>query len=404
MTDTPETPAAPVRIGPRSLREKLRGWRWMVAAPVVALVLAVLPVGLLVFFAEDRMEFVEATSALRKQEREKRISSEEFRERFKALGKPPYPFGIFGILGVVGGLIGLRAARRGWKKRWSHVAAGAVATLVGGIGGGLSVWFAMVTDMTWFRGRQLRAGGKTLLPSTTGTSGWAIGALHPSVPDEKRAEVARAWRHNAATEHASIAAFSRLSLDLMALGAPPSLVEDAHRDALDEARHARSCYALAAGVDGNADGPAPFPEVWKPREGALSVENLAVEALREGALLEDVAARTARSLSTRDDVDPVVREVLRGIAEDEARHAEHAWDVMLWCVRKGGVSVVTALEHAMAGFPERLVLEACADGALERWGIPGQARVDVVYAACRSACAERLSALVTTENRQPLIS
>ena len=47
-----------------------------------------------------------------------------------------------------------------------------------------------------------------------------------------------AWARAAAFEHASVAAFARLSLQLMAHGAPTALLGEVHRAALDETRHA----------------------------------------------------------------------------------------------------------------------------------------------------------------------
>src|SRR5262249_6350017 len=63
---------------------------------------------------------------------------------------------------------------------------------------------------------------------------------------EERASLAEAWTASALFEHASVASFSRVSLELMAAGAPADLVELAHLAALDEIRHARLCFALAA--------------------------------------------------------------------------------------------------------------------------------------------------------------
>jgi hypothetical protein len=60
-------------------------------------------------------------------------------------------------------------------------------------------------------------------------------------------------------EHASVASFARFSLQLMAAGAPASLVEAAHRAALDEIEHARLTFRLASRYEGRALGPGPLP-------------------------------------------------------------------------------------------------------------------------------------------------
>jgi hypothetical protein len=72
------------------------------------------------------------------------------------------------------------------------------------------------------------------------------------------AALARAYAIDGCEEHASIAAFARLTLHLLAVGAPPELVERAHLASLDEIRHARACFALARRYGGRALGPGPL--------------------------------------------------------------------------------------------------------------------------------------------------
>ena len=66
------------------------------------------------------------------------------------------------------------------------------------------------------------------------------------------------WERAAAAEHASVAAFSRHSLQLMALAAPRWLVQQSHEAALDEIRHAQMAYTLASLYGGAAIGPGPL--------------------------------------------------------------------------------------------------------------------------------------------------
>ena len=56
---------------------------------------------------------------------------------------------------------------------------------------------------------------------------------------EVRGALAARWRDNGLAEHASVASFSRHSLQLMALAAPADLVEATHRAAIDEISHAK---------------------------------------------------------------------------------------------------------------------------------------------------------------------
>ena len=61
-----------------------------------------------------------------------------------------------------------------------------------------------------------------------------------------RRALREAWLADALLEHASIASFSRFTLELMALGAPPSLVAASLAAGDDEIRHARACFSLSA--------------------------------------------------------------------------------------------------------------------------------------------------------------
>lgn len=92
-------------------------------------------------------------------------------------------------------------------------------------------------------------------------------------------------------EHASVAAFARFTLELLALGAPASLVDAASSAMADEVRHARSCFGLATYYSGAVVGPGPLPV-----GGALTdVELLhTVElAVLEGCIGETSAALEA---------------------------------------------------------------------------------------------------------------
>ena len=68
-------------------------------------------------------------------------------------------------------------------------------------------------------------------------------------------------------EHASIAAFARFSLELLAFGAPPDLVEQAQAAMADETRHAKLCFALAGAYAERPIGP-----------GALDMTGVSVAA------------------------------------------------------------------------------------------------------------------------------
>lgn len=138
-------------------------------------------------------------------------------------------------------------------------------------------------------GRPYVVDGSARRARPIGRSDWAIttppgagGALSADSRRERyelepasRDALTRAWLADALAEHASIASFARFTLDLLALGAPASMVRDAQRAMLDEIEHARLCFGLASRFGATAWGP-----------GALDVEGS-----RAGVTLADSAAR-----------------------------------------------------------------------------------------------------------------
>jgi hypothetical protein len=128
---------------------------------------------------------------------------------------------------------------------------------------GLGMLIAYFATVGFSRGRQLRRFGRVLLPRLQASSAWTTSTVAPLGGEAAPAGVADQWRENGKTEQASVAAFARLTLDLMALGAPPSLIAAANRDALDEIRHAELCFSLACALDGKRVGPGPFPEAQR---------------------------------------------------------------------------------------------------------------------------------------------
>ncbi|WP_437904614.1 ferritin-like domain-containing protein [Sorangium sp. So ce327] len=170
------------------------------------------------------------------------------------------------------------------------------------------------------------------------------GGQQPSLADltdEERETLAGGWLRSALEEHASVASFARFALDLMAHGAPSSLVEAAHIAALDEVGHARLGFSLAAAYRGGPVGPAAFP--MPPAVPiAADLAALARAAAEEGCVGETVAAVIAAEQRARAE-DPAVRAALEVIAEDEARHAELAWLTVAWAIGAGGEPVRRAV-------------------------------------------------------------
>lgn len=170
---------------------------------------------------------------------------------------------------------------------------------------------------------------------------------------------------------AVVAAFSQVSNELLALGAPPSLVEHAHSDAIDEVRHARRCYGIAAAIEGESVGPAPFPAATLPPDLSRTYVRMAAETTIEACVLERAASLVAQRLTTTVHRYPAILALLEQIAVDESRHADHGWAVVQWCIAQEGVSAHAAARRALDRFEPASVPSPVPHDRYECWGLAG---------------------------------
>jgi hypothetical protein len=176
----------------------------------------------------------------------------------------------------------------------------------------------------------------------------ALADLSPS----ERASLAEHWTSEAAFEHASVASFAQLTLDLMKVGAPPDLLAATQRAALDEIEHARIAFALAAAYGGTTPvGPAALAAM---PGSCRSLADLARLTFIDACVGESVASATLAD-KARNASDPVLRDLLASMAEDEERHAELAWRIVAWALSSNDLEVARALAAAQADVIDELV-------------------------------------------------
>jgi hypothetical protein len=142
-----------------------------------------------------------------------------------------------------------------------------------------------------------------------------------------------------------VAAFSLLVLELLAVGAPVTLVDEAARAAGDEIRHARIAFELASGFLGERVEAGPLDVGHSDPSADLA--DVAARAAWEGSVVETLGAAlvSEQALATED---PAMRAALESIAEDEARHAELSWKIVAWAVGLGIERVTRAVERALS--------------------------------------------------------
>jgi hypothetical protein len=171
----------------------------------------------------------------------------------------------------------------------------------------------------------------------------------------EREALADWWLQAGQMEHASVASFARLSLELMAVAAPADLLARSQQAGLDEVHHAQTCFALAGHYGHRAVGPGALAIGGALRQPTLA--HIAAAAATEGCAWESAAALEAR-IAAVQATDPALQALLLPIAEDEARHAELAWDIVRWALQAGAtadernavrVAVTAALDEASAG-------------------------------------------------------
>lgn len=255
------------------------------------------------------------------------------------------------------------------------------------VSGECAIGRPFVVDGTW-RMAGVRATGAVALPT-------AVAVAH--LTRQQRDKLGEQWSRAASLEHASIAAFARFALQLLAQGAPAELVVQARRAIADEARHAQLCLALAQAYCGQALG---FDRLDTRRslprfDFAAVVEAVVVE----GCIGETVAAALAAALAA-EATDPVVRETLQTIAADELRHAGLAWRYLAWVGRQpaGRQAYAQALAHLeQACRTEAGPLPTRED---TRWAALGYSSPAHAAAVRASALRELVAPLVADLRRQ----
>jgi hypothetical protein len=248
-------------------------------------------------------------------------------------------------------------------------------------------------------GRPFLVDGEARLAPAVRRDDWR-GAMAPnlsSLDPKARARLRDAWVWIGRMEHASVGAFARFALQLLAVGAPPDLVLAAQSAMRDETIHARIAFGLASAYGGDDVGPGPLA-----MDGCLDgvdLAELAATAFVEGCAGETLAAIEARE-ALEHTADPAVRAALGRIAEDETAHAELAWRTVAWAIGVGGAPVRRRIEALLGDLDAELrAPRAGEDGeSLLTHGIVGDSmRSDLRRAAIATTILPCARALLASE-------
>ena len=179
-------------------------------------------------------------------------------------------------------------------------------------------------------GRPYVVEGRSRLPKVVASSEWSYASADPlpaaqenvscpgvspfAVTAEVRRLAGQYWVSAGAAEWASVASFSKHSLELIAHGAPAHLLSGVHSAALEEVRHAEAAYAIASSYLGVQVGPSTLETRDSGAAGSLS--DLAFSTAREACVAETLAAIEAR-LTLAACKAPAACAALAVVARDE---------------------------------------------------------------------------------------
>lgn len=154
--------------------------------------------------------------------------------------------------------------------------------------------------------------------------------FEPIIPEADRNKAAQYWAKVAMMEHASVASFSRFSLELMSIGAPVDLLSGAHQAALDEVRHTQVSLDIANQFGSTNFTPGSFPISREAADFAFGdVEKIAEAAALEGCIEETLAAAVVFEQARVMQI-PSLKAQIRSVGLDEANHAAFAWRAVQW--------------------------------------------------------------------------
>jgi hypothetical protein len=207
--------------------------------------------------------------------------------------------------------------------------------------------------------------------ATTSVRGDWCSRLRPAAVDGDTAvRLAAHWTEIARFEHASIASFARMCLQLMQLGAPPSLLLATRAALGDEIEHARLAFGLASAYAGRELGAGPI-EVAGSLGGGGDLHAIVEGLVREACVEETLSAIEASEAASLAE-DPGVAAILEQIASDELCHARLGWQTLRWILEAHPEIRDFALDRlatAVAHAREAALVAADADSTLHRHGV-----------------------------------
>jgi hypothetical protein len=189
-------------------------------------------------------------------------------------------------------------------------------------------------------------------------------------PDARRA-LCDEWAAVATATYAGVARFAHFALELLAVAAPPRLLEAANRAALDELARARSCFALASIYAGRDLAAQPLPLRSLPT-AKFDLVSAVERVVRQGCVDEALARAELELVRTRP-LSPAVARVNALLLAGAVEKLELAYGFLDFALAEQAALVrpaaERAFEHALAERRAEVVpRSAVPDAALRAHG------------------------------------
>jgi hypothetical protein len=183
---------------------------------------------------------------------------------------------------------------------------------------------------------------------------------------EGRRTVGATWLERMKQEHLAVGAFALLARELAAEGCEPVVLSLVTRAACDEVRHAEICRRFAVELLGADAVPAGFRGLPKvPMHAGAPASDRALFHVVEMCCMSETLTGVYFTEMLARTTDPVAREVIESLLEDEIDHGRVGWAYLASRARDGSAGALANALPAMLDRAFRSVLRPRAAEATE---------------------------------------
>jgi hypothetical protein len=166
--------------------------------------------------------------------------------------------------------------------------------------------------------------------------------------DDGRRAVGATWLERTRQEHLAVGAFSLLARELAGAGCDPVVLALVTRAACDEVRHAAICRRFAVALLGPDAVPGGFRGLPKvPMHPGASAEDRVLFHVVEMCCMSETLTGVYFTEMIARTTDPVAREAVESLLEDEIDHGRVGWAYLAGRARDGALGGLAAALPAM---------------------------------------------------------